>query len=252
MADTHCLQYERSVWERRMPWFSLFTQRAELWQSTPCLFVLYHSLKWGHIVWLTQSIDYNTMYSELNREYLNTFQQLGAVITSFGYIYHGNVRGGQKLNLTTEFNAGGASVVLDMSRSGLLHFKDVNESILDRVYSAPRLIAHMSAELDINSLLALSAAPLLRECLWRRGGGERGLTAWRKRKRSRHEMNNIMYVFMLPSQRNGDMVYDSCAKYIITCALYNTLPSKSISVFYNTGYWCAVFTPVILRQGGMA
>jgi len=41
--------------------------------------------------------------------------------------------------------------------------RDVNEHILDPVYSALRLMAHMSAEMDVNSLLVLSAAPLLRE-----------------------------------------------------------------------------------------
>ena len=32
------------------------TARTQLWQIRPRLFVLYHSLKWGHIVWVTQSI----------------------------------------------------------------------------------------------------------------------------------------------------------------------------------------------------
>lgn len=44
------------------------------------------------------------------------------------------------------------------------HIRNVNESILNHVYSALSLIAHMSAEMNVNSLLVLSAAPLLREC----------------------------------------------------------------------------------------
>lgn len=55
-----------------------------------------------------------------------------------------------------------------MSESGLhlhcTHIGDVNENILNHVYSALSLIADMSAEMNVNSLLVLSAAPLLREC----------------------------------------------------------------------------------------
>lgn len=53
------------------------------------------------------------------------------------------------------------------------HIRHANENILDHVYSASGLIAHMSVEMDANSLLVLSAAPLLRDWWCRRGGGER-------------------------------------------------------------------------------
>lgn len=73
------------------------------------------------------------------------------------------------MQIQSKENTRGARI--DMSGSGLhvgllccAHIRNVNENILDRVYSALMLIAHMSAEMNVNFQLVLSAAPLLREC----------------------------------------------------------------------------------------
>lgn len=107
------------------------------------------------------------MYSDFHREFLNAYQQFGAIIALQNTCKR-TLKG--EIKSTDDFiqNTRSDSELLGMSGSGLpllcTHIRDVNENILDRVYSALRLMAHTSAEMDVNSLLFLSAAPLLGEC----------------------------------------------------------------------------------------
>lgn len=91
-----------------------------------------------------------------------------------------------------------------------LHIRDVNENILDRVYSAVRLMAYMSAEMDVNSLLFLSAAPLLRVLVRERGRGQKSKSMEEeedeeveRRERARDEQYRVC---LLQSNRNGDLM----------------------------------------------